>query len=352
MSWSILRTFCHWLLVVAVLVAPIICAAQDQLRMRVETLTVPPATGPLAMVMVQNPGSASWEGQIVLRPPSSWELSPDTRAVRLESGQTKRLAFNIARGRNLETNRYPFEVVAIGPDGEMTHRQETFVASAPFFRVQVDGRPDEWDDAIPISFSTGQRETTISTYWSRRQFSLLVAVDEQELIPSDASDRSSFDAVQFALAAVPPPDQAPESGTAGRFEFLLAATRNGGARCFRLVTPDMCLNEATRPRALESLVCEQVEVAVWRNDGITYYECSVPFRSLDNAILPDAGREFFFSVLVHDPDGTGLRELARHAKLWPTPEDPQAWNRWEGGCWEDVSPLGNKIRWGLCTSKY
>lgn len=357
MSRKASRPLWHWALVCWILVGPIVCAAQDELRMRVETLTVPPATGPLAMVMVHNTGSASWEGRIVLRPPPSWQLSPDTRTVRLESGETQRLAFNIARGRNLETNRYPFEITAIGPDGQATRRQQTFVASAPYFRVQVDGRPDEWDDAIPISFRTGQRETTISTYWSRRHFSLLVAVDQQELVPWDASGRSSsdavpFDAVQFALAAVPPPDQPPDLAGAGRFEFLLVATADGGAKCFRLVTPEMRPDEAARPRPLDSLVCDQVEVAVWRNDGITYYECAVPFRLLDNVLLPIAGREFFFSVLVHDPGGTGLRDLAHHAKLWPDRGDPHVWNRWVGGCWQDVSPLGNKIRWGLCTSKY
>lgn len=351
MSWKSSRLW-QWFFVGAIFLGPIVCAAQDQLRMRMETLTVPPATGPLAMVMVHNTGNTPWEGQIVLRPPASWQLSPDTRDVHLESGQTQRLAFNIARGRNVETNRYPFEIVAIGPDGQTTYPQETFVASAPYFRVQVDGRPDEWDDAIPISFRSGQRETTISTYWSRRHFSLLVAVDQQELIPWDASGRSSFDAVQFAVAAVPPPDQPIDTATVGHFEFLLVATEDGGARCFRLVTPEMSPDEAAGPRPLDSLVYEQVEVAVWRDDGITYYECSVPFRSLDNAIQPIAGREFFFSVLVHDPGGTGLRDLAQHAKLWPDRDDSHAWNRWAGGCWHDQAPLGHTIRWGLCTSKY
>jgi hypothetical protein len=32
---------------------------------------------------------------------------------------------------------------------------------------------------------------------------------------------------------------------------------------------------------------------------------------------PEAGREFCFSLTVHDPDGTGPRDLGSVMNLWP-----------------------------------
>jgi hypothetical protein len=232
------------------------------------------------------------------------------------------------------------------------HQQETFVASAPYFRVDVDGQADEWEDAIPVTFQTDGQATTVSTYWSRRHFSLLVAVQQQQFVPLDEAGQSPFDAVQFAISPLPLPDEPADARTAGRFEFLLAATRDGGAKCFQLAAPETPLDETAQPRPLAPLVCERVEVAVWRDGGTTYYECSVPFRLLDGKIQPDAGREFYFSLLVHDPEGTGIRDLGRWAGLWPSDADQQAWSRWPGASWGDALPRGNNIRWGLCTSKY
>lgn len=324
----------------------------EGLRMRIETLTVPPATGPLAMALVQNTTAEPWKGEISLQAPEPWQLSPAQRTVALAAGETRRVAFSISRARNVEANRYPFEILARCGDRVISHRQETFVASAPYFKVEVDGRPDEWKDAIPVAFQTGGRSTTVSTYWNRRQFSLLVAVEEHELTPLDAADESPFDAVQFAISPLPSPDDPGDAKSAGRFEFLLAATRDGNAKCFQLAAPETRLDETAKPRPLGPLVCEDVEVAVLRLGNVTHYECSVPFRLMGGRIQPIEGREFHFSVLVHDAEGTGIRDLAREAGLWPTADDRRDWSDWPGARWGDVPPLGNKVRWGLCTSKY
>ena len=69
-------------------------------------------------------------------------------------------------------------------------------------------------------------------------------------------------------------------------------------------------------------------------------------------IRPTEGREFYMSVLAHDPDGTGLRDLGTAAELWPSPDDADAWSRWGGDMRSRKTPLGNKILWGMCTSKY
>ncbi|MCL4203453.1 MAG: hypothetical protein KJ000_13200 [Pirellulaceae bacterium] len=322
----------------------------EGIRMRIETLTVPPATGPLAMVVVQNTTAEPWKGEISLQAPEPWQLSPAQRTVAMAAGETRRPAFSISRARNVEANRYPFEILARRDDQLIVHRQETFVASAPYFKASVDGQADEWKDAIPIAFRTGDQGTTISTYWNRRQFSLLVAVEEERLTPMDGE--TSCDAVQFAISPLPSPEDPSDPKSAGRFEFLLVAMPDGRAKCFQLATYETTRVETAQLRPLAALVCEDAEVAVLRLDNVTYYECSVPFRLMGGRLQPSEGREFHFSVLVHDPDGTGLRELAREAGLWPTADDRRDWSDWPGARWGDVPPLGNKVRWGLCTSKY
>ena len=53
---------------------------------------------------------------------------------------------------------------------------------------------------------------------------------------------------------------------------------------------------------MESLACGDAETAIVRDGDVTYYECSLPFSLLREAVEPAEGREFFLSVLVHDPD--------------------------------------------------
>lgn len=329
-----------------------ITSAEDLIRMRMETLTVPPSTRPLAYVVVQNLGKDPWEGEVSLRGPESWQLSPPQRTVQLAAGQVQRVAFSIEQARNVAANRYPFEIFARCGDQRSVHRQTTFVGSAPYFKVEVDGRAEEWKDAIPVAFSTGERETTVSTYWSRRQFCVLIAVQETNLVAWSEDGNGPFDAVQFALAPANSENPSASQELAGRFEFLVAGTRDGGARCFQLASPETRLEETSKARFLESLAYEDAEVAVHRQDDVTCYECSLPFRPMSEQIRPSEGREFFFSVLVHDPDGTGVRDLGRAAGLWKTPEDRSDWSQWPGSRWGNDAPLGNKIRWGLCTSKY
>jgi hypothetical protein len=93
-------------------------------------------------------------------------------------------------------------------------------------------------------------------------------------------------------------------------------------------------------------------VAIGRIDGVTHYECSLAFRPLRPHIQPIEGREFCFSVLVHDPDGTGLRDWGQAAGLWPWQRNELAWCRFEGCQWGDQPPQDSKLPWGFYSSKY
>jgi len=320
----------------------------ERVEIRIEPLTVPPATQPLISVVVRNRLDRPCQGALSISGPSDWRIAPDTRPLELAGGAEQRFAFNIERARNVEANRYPFTIVADLGEQRIRWEQTVFVASAPYARVTVDGRPDEWKDAIPVSFEREGKSTSISTFWSRRRLYALVAVQEQQHVFYTGAEGPPCDAVQLAISPLESPDAS--GGTTGRFEFLLASA-DGGARCYQLAACDT-IREFGQPPTLESLVCDEAEVAILREGDITYYECSFPFGLLREVLEPAEGREFFLSVLVHDPDGTGLRDLGQAVGLWARADDSQAWSRWRGMARGDRPPVGNQVRWGLCTSKY
>jgi hypothetical protein len=194
--------------------------------------------------------------------------------------------------------------------------------------------------------------TTISTYWNRRQFSLLVVVQEREWVPYAGTESSvTPDAVQFAISPLKAGADESADQTAGRFEFLILAAKDG-TRCYQLASIDTPLAEVRTCRELKGLVNDDVDAVVRRDGDMTVYECSFPFAPMRDEIRPMEGREFCMSVLVHDPDDTGLRDLGIAAGLRASPADADAWCRWDGETSGKTPPRGNRVRWGLCTSKY
>ena len=139
---------------------------------------------------------------------------------------------------------------------------------------------------------------------------------------------------------------------AARYEFLVVggAGMFGRARCFALIEPGAALSVAQERRALEPLVLKEAQVAVRRRRGITCYECAIPASAIAGIRLT-VGREICFSALVHDPDGTGLRDWGEAAGLWASQRSRLAWCVWEGLEWGRDAPFDNKIEWGLCSSK-
>ncbi len=322
--------------------------------LRVESLTVPPSTGPLIFVNVKNQSDAPFAGTVAMKGPDGWQISPQLKEISLDPGNTKRTAFTIERGQNVRANSYAVEVSATGAGTTVVRKQNIFCASAPYYKPQIDGDPSDWKDAIPVTFTTGGKKTVVSTFWNRRQFSILVAVEEEKLVGYDGeSGPAGFDAVQLALSPQDSRTGASADEQTARFEFLLVATGDGtGGKCFQLATPGMKLGETQQPRSLGPLQYEKATLAVDRKDGVTYYECGLPFRPMREKIRPSEGREFFLSLLVHDPDGTGIRDLGRAAGMWPGQRNRLAWSLWPGAKWGQQPPFDNKLCWGLCTSKY
>lgn len=327
-------------------------AASDPVAMRIESLVVTPAHGASVVVVVKNLTAQPYAGTVVLEAPDNWTLQPAEQPLKLAAGEVGRFRYLVKHGVNRADNAYPLTVTAANQQGQIVHAQTVFAASAPYFKVEVDGRADEWADALPVTWVRAGKRTTVSTYWNRRQFCLLVAVEEERLSwPGSGSD--AFDAVQIALSAEDSVTGNDAQARAGRFEFLLTATKEGGpANCFLLAEPESVLADTQSRRSLADCRYEEAQVWVWREAGTTFYECSLPWSLLREQIPPGEGREFRMSLLVHDPDGTGLRDWGEAAGSWPSERNRLAWSNWAGAAWPAVAPFDNKTAWGLCSSKY
>lgn len=344
----------RWFVVLLPVCATEAAVAAPPVALRVESFTVPPSTQPLVHVQIKNLLAVPYQGSLSPKGPDGWQIAPAKRDVSLRPGETKRLAFAVERGLNLKSNSYPVEISATGGGVTVVRKQDVACASAPYFKPTIDGDPGEWKDAIPVTFTSGGKKTIISTYWNRRQFSILVAVEEEKLIgyPEEPA-ASRCDAVQIAISPQDGKTGTSPDQEASRFEFLFVSSGRGtSAKCFQLAAPGMKLAEGAKPRRLEPLQYEKAQVAVSRSGTTTYYECGIPFGPMRQEIRPSEGREFCMSVLVHDPDGTGIRDWGEAAGLWPRQRNRWAWSRWAGARWGKNPPLDNKLQWGLCSSKY
>jgi len=326
--------------------------AGPPVAIRAENLTVSPSTGPVTHVLVHNPGTRTYRGTVIATFPGGWTMNTTRHQVTIKPGETARLAFAIERGADAASNTYPVQVKAVGADGtEVTRTQTIVCASAPYFKPTIDGDSADWKDAIPVTFATGGKKTVVGTYWSRRRFSLLVAVEEDALTPlPEQGGGAAGDAVQIAISPRDATTPASAGGVARRYEFLLAATKTGG-KCYALTRPGDPVSVAQQTRSLAGRGLADAQVVVARRDGVTTYECAIPMNVMPR-IRPDPGREFCLSVLVHDPDGTGLRDWGEAAGLWPWQRSRLAWSAWQGARWPDEPPFDNKVEWGFCSSKH
>jgi hypothetical protein len=297
--------------------------AAEPVALHVRPLPVTPAHTPMVYVLVENASDQPYQGTISVDLPGDWKTVPDSRPVELKPAERTEVSFASEGGVNRPDNRYPVTVTATTaepspptplPKGEgstaglsssVSRQQVTVCASAPYFKPEIDGEVDDWEDAIPITWQTDGKRTTLRTYWNRRSFSVLVEVEEDELVDATAAEtrgassaaKSESDCVQLTLA--PRDDDE-------RFEFLL------------------------RPN--EEKPADGAELVVRRENNVTRYECMIPMRPMRRELRPTEGREFRLGLTVHDA-GQGATE----------PRDV--------GTMLGREP-GSLVLWGMCSSKY
>jgi hypothetical protein len=319
---------------------------------RAENFTVPPATGPLTHILVRNLHDTPHTVTVQPRFPAGWQWTPKQCIVTIEPNQLKRLPFTIEKAVAAISNEYPVEITVLNGFDKMVYRQNIVCASAPYFKPKIDGNFKDWSKAIPVTFTTAGKKTIVNTYWSKRYFYLYVQVEEDRL-SGYKKKAAMVDAVQFALAPSNARTASAEGAKAQRYEFLIVDSVGffSKDKCFCLIKPGIELSLTRQRRNLEGLELKEAQVVVKRQGKITRYECAIPFAVMPT-IKPDVGREIAFSVLVHDPDGTGVRDWGKAAGLWPGQRNWFAWCAWDSVKWPSEAPYDSKIEWGLCSSKY
>lgn len=327
-------------------------AAESPVTVRVQNFLVPPATGPVVGVVVRNLGPQAYAGRLSVRFPAGWRVTPETQAVVLDPGEHRTLSLAIERGLDVTANAYPVSVSLENSDGAHAWEQRVVCASTPVFEPKVDGNLKEWTDAIPIAFRTDGKATSVRSYWNRQAYCLAVEVEEDQWIGlKKSSAEVGLDAIQFALAPVKSVTGGADGNTSVRYEFLVASAGSafGRDKCFQLLKPGDPLARCTEARPLAPLECRAAEVAVKRTRTVTRYEVALPF-SLLPALRPTPGREYCFSLLVHDAAGTGLRDLGTVMNLTDRDRHPRAWSSWDNARWPELEPFDNKIEFGFCSS--
>jgi hypothetical protein len=326
----------------------LVLEAGAPLDIRIENLTVQPSTGPLAQIQLRNRGEKALQGRLQATFPPAWKMNKTAQEFALRPGETKRIAFAIEKGADDPANAYPVAVEATLDGATVTTSRTITAATAPFFKPVIDGTYDDWNDAVPVTFVTQGKKTTIKTFWSQRMFSALIAVEENKLVGMGGAP--AFDAVQLAFAPRDAVTPGRDDASDQRYEFVMAAKADASGACFTLYQPEQKLSVAKESRALAGLETPGAHVSVRHDGGWTYYELAIPFTAMP-ALQPEPGREFCFSVLVHDPDGTGLRDWGEAAALGPDQRKRLAWCVWQGAQWPQQAPYDNKIEWGFCSSK-
>ncbi len=340
-------------LCLAITIGSALCAGAQEgpfLLLRAESLALLPNSKPMLYVDVVNVTEQPVTATVSVQVPASWRVAKRSREVELAPGEQQRLGFSVAQGDEDKANSYPIEITARSNGRQVVRQQTVSVATAPYFKPTIDGDLSDWEDAIPVSFIQQGKRTTIATYWNRRQFSMLVSVEEADHVTRDAT--GSFDAVQVVLAPLGTATGRVASQAAHRFEYLFFTNRAGVGCCCQLAQPGMELAEAVRTRSLDPLAYDKAQVAVKRVGSVTHYEVSLPMSSMRKHIKPAEGREFYFSCLVHDPDGTGVRDWGVAAGLWESQRNRLAWSDWQGAQWGNVLPMDCRTEWGMCSSKY
>ncbi|MHC5053350.1 MAG: DOMON domain-containing protein [Planctomycetota bacterium] len=327
-----------------------ISADGPPVAVRPENLVVLPATGPVTHVLVQNLHNDTYRGTVELVCPEGWRLDAAEKPVTIEPAALARVPFAIEKGVDSAENVYPLKVRATGGGQDISWDGTVRAATTPYFKPEIDGKLEDWKVSVPFEFGREGAKVSVGTYWSRRNFSLLVKVEEKEF--KAPAGGAVADAIQFAISPSGAQTPLEPGGKAARHEFLVAFEEDSGigmGNCFRLMAPGDPVSAGREARPLGGSEVEGAKVMVLSDGNVTFYECAIPFKAL-KGVRAEPGREYRFSLLVHDPDGTGLRDLGGAVGLWPWQRSRLAWSDWHGAKWPDEAPYDSKIEWGFCSS--
>ena len=306
--------------------------------LRADNIVVPPDTGPVSGLTVMNLLDAPYTGKVTVTLPDGWKANKTQFDVSLKPHESKHIPFALEKATANKSHVYRYKLTAVGGGKTVTVDQKVICATTPYVKPKIDGDISEWlNDAVPVTFICKGKKTVVRTFWNKRNFCLCVEVQEDKFVEGE-------DAIQFALASgKASTGKSPDDKTA-RYEYVIV-----GGKCYQLTKPGTPLGDTLKASPLPAEPVAKSEVAVKREKDITRYEISVPMRPMKE-LRATTGREYRFSVLVHDPDAAGIRDLAQAATPLPGARKKYAWSKWKGAKWPDKPLLDSKVEWGFCTS--
>ncbi|MBT3198830.1 MAG: hypothetical protein HN350_02845 [Phycisphaerales bacterium] len=321
-----------------------VALAQDSAKtppvaLRADNILVPPATGPVSGVTIVNLRNAPYTGKVTVTLPDGWKANQTQFDVTLEPNEKKQIEFSLEKAAANKDHVYPYTITAVGGGQTVTVNQKLICATTPYVKPKIDGDLAEWfDDAVPVAFDCKGKKTVVRTYWNKRNFCLSLEVQEDKYEPA-------ADAVQFALAYGKASTGKSADDKTARYEFVIV-----GGKCYQLVKPGAPLGDTLKPAALPTEPVAKSEVAIKRAKDITTYEVSIPMRPMMKVLKPTTGRKYNFGLIVHDPDGAGVREMAKVTSPLPGSTNKYAWQKWIGAKFPEKPLLDSKLEWGFCTS--
>ena len=337
-----------WKIAIPCMLVTVVCLcatlAQDAAKtppvaLRAHNIVVPPATGPVSGLTVMNLLDTPYTGKVAVTLPDGWKADKTQFDVSLKPNETKHIPFALEKAIDSKTHVYPYKITAVGGGKTVVVNQKVICATTPYVKPKIDGDISEWlNDAVPVTFVCKGKKTVVRTFWNKRNFCLCVEVQEEKF----AEGR---DAIQFALASgKASTGNSPDDKTA-RYEFVIV-----GGKCYQLVKPGTPLGDTQKASPLPAEAVEKSVVAVKREKDITRYEISIPMRPMKE-LKATTGREYRFGLLVHDADGSGVRDMAEVATPLPGARNKYAWSKWAGAKFSNEKPLlDSKLEWGFCTS--
>lgn len=246
---------------------------------KVRNFTVNPSTGPLGGVDVYG----DFKGAVTLTPPAGWVIDPQTVNVERASAP-----FRVVKATENASNRYTFTVEA----GGKISTQTVCVASAPYGKLVVDANPDLiWKDGIPLEWKTGGKSTTLRMFWN--EDSLYLAIELEGGLKS----------LQYGFGFIK------KNGTKIHHEFETDAQGK---------TEHLTREEGKVVR--KTVSAKSLSLS---DKGATICEIELPMEAVEG-IRFDAGREFYFSLIVTDSEGK-IRDLGERMNRPASTKRKGAW---------------------------
>jgi hypothetical protein len=227
-------------------------------EVKVRNFTVNPSTGPLGAVDVYG----DWKGAVTLTPPDGWMIDPQT--VKIDGANAP---YRVVKAAENKANQYAFGVTI---DGKV-QQQTVCVASAPYGKLVVDAKPDKlWQDGIPLDWKTDGKNTVLRMFWNEENLYLAVELE------------GGLKSLQYGFGFIK------KNGTKVYHEF---ETDVQGKTSHLTVEEGKLVKTAVTAKSLSAA-----------DKGITICEIELPMEAVEG-IRFDAGREFYFSLIVQDSEG-------------------------------------------------